>query len=109
MAPENPKLDHAAWAARFGWLVGGALGLCLGFAATYALEVWVFRARLGTHAATAAASRSASVVVPALFVAGALGGHAFGARGGAARYRALGIAAGISLAALGWALLVLTR
>ena len=109
MSEQKPGVDQAAWAARFGWLLGGAIGLVLGFACTYALEVWAFRPRLGAHAATVAATRAASVVVPALFVAGALSGHAFGARGGAARYRSLGMAAGVALAALAWALLVLTR
>ena len=42
-------------------------------------------------------------------LAGALGGHTLGARSGGARYKVLGVAAGICLAALGWTLLVLTR
>jgi hypothetical protein len=102
-----PAPDPATWGARFGWLVGGFVGLIAGFALTYALEVMVLRGR--AIDATAVASHAASLVVPLVFVAGALGGHAFGARGGVRRYRALGVAAGVLLAATGWALLVFTR
>jgi uncharacterized membrane protein len=108
MPHQTTTVDHRAWGARFGWIAGGITGVLLGFAATYGLEVWLLRPRLHDGAA-AAASRAASVIVPVFFVAGALAGHAFGARGGAARYRALGVSAGIALAVLGWALLVLAR
>jgi hypothetical protein len=107
MSNAPTQTDRIAWGARFGWIVGGALGLVLGFAATYGVEVWVLRSRV--RDATAVASRAASVFVPLLFLAGALGGYAFGSRGAGSRYKVLGVAAGVSLAALGWSLLVLTR
>lgn len=107
MRPSPPRTDPAAWGARFGWVVGGSTGLVTGFALTYFLEVWFLRPRFPD--ATSVASRAASVVVPTLFVVGALVGHTFGARTGTWGYRALGISAGIALALLGWALLVLTR
>jgi hypothetical protein len=105
--PTAPATDHAAWGARFGWIVGGALGLVLGFVASYFLEVRVLRARVADPTGTA--SNAAAVLVPLFFIAGALSGHAFGGKGGATRYKALGVSAGLVLAALGWALLVLTR
>jgi len=52
---------------------------------------------------------SLSVLVPALFLAGALAGYAFGERGGPRRVKLLGSAAGLLVAVLGWALLVITR
>lgn len=107
MPEPSTETDHAAWGARFGWLAGGILGLILGFALTYVLEIGVLRPRV--RDATAAASKAAAVLVPAFFVAFALGGYAFGSRGGRTRYKILGTAAGIGIAALGWALLVLAR
>jgi hypothetical protein len=107
MSAPLPEPERAAWGARFGWFVGGALGLLAGFLATYALEVWVLASR--SQDPTRAASRTASVIVPAFFIAGALAGHTLGGRGGGARYKYLGAAAGVCIAALGWSLLALTR
>ena len=95
MAAEHSTVDHAAWGARFGWVLGALVGLVAGFGGTYLLEVSALR---GAGDPTQAASRASALLVPALFVTGALTGHAFGARGGAARYRML--AMGASVAAL---------
>lgn len=90
---EPPReVDHAAWGARFGWIVGGLLGLIAGFACTYGLELLL--ARRVTDA-TAAASRASALLVPALFAAGALTGHAFGTRSDARRYRLLAMSASV--------------
>jgi len=101
------SVDTARWGARFGWLAGGLSGILLGFLATYALEHFVLRHWSADPSARAASA--ASLVVPALFLAGALGGHAFGARGGSARYKLLGSAVGVLVSVLAWALLVLGR
>jgi hypothetical protein len=103
--PASP--DRATWAGRFGWLIGGILGTLAGFAATWVLEAYVLRGRVA--GAQALATRASSVLVAGLFLAGALAGHAWGSRLGAARYRLLGSAAGVCLAAFAWALLVLLR
>ena len=58
--PAPPETDRAAWAARFGWLVGGAVGLVAGFLAAYALEVWVLRARVGDATAGGASDGAGS-------------------------------------------------
>lgn len=107
VARAEAPVDRETWAARFGWITGAVLGTLAGFALTFVLELWVLKGRVAD--ATGLATRLSSGIVPALFIAGALGGHALGARGGAARYRLLGAAAGISLAAAAWVFLVLTR
>ncbi len=107
LGPGTPPVETATWGARFGWLVGGMIGLLAGFAATYAIERFVLR-RVTTDA-IGVASKFSSVIVPAMFVAGALGGHAFGGRGGATRYKWLGVAAGVLLSVTAWAALVLLR
>lgn len=101
-----PPVDHAAWGARFGWILGALVGLVAGFAATYALELWVLRS---AGDPTRAASRASSVLVPALFVAGALAGHAFGAKGGAARYRLLAMGASVAALVTAWLGVVFLR
>ncbi len=95
------------WAPRFGWLVGGILGLVGGILLTYVIEVTVLvrRVRNPTHVA----SYLSSVIVGGLFLAGALAGHALGSRGGPSRYKSLGIALGVLIATSSWAFLVLTR
>jgi hypothetical protein len=105
-ASEPAPIDPRAWGARFGWIVGAVLGLALAFAATYGIETWVFH---GGPAATEAAARVARWLFPAGFLVGSLSGHAFGARGGATRYKSLGVAAGIGLLTLLWALLSIAR
>ena len=99
--------DRTAWAARFGWMVGGLLGTVAGFVTTFILETRVLRGHVSDP--SAAATRASSVLVAVLFLSGALPGHAFGARGGPSRYRLLGIAAGLSIAIILWAVIVLTR
>lgn len=104
---ESRALSQATWAARFGWLAGGAAGVFLGFVVTWLVEVRVLAGRV--RDATGLATKVSSVVVPALFLAGALAGEAFGSRGGKTRLKFLGYAAGVLLSALAWALLVVTR
>lgn len=100
-------VQQATWAARFGWLAGGAAGVLLGFVLTWGIETRVLAGRV--RDATAVATRVSAVAVPALFLVGALAGQAFGERGGARRVKLLGSAAGILLSLLGWAFLVVTR
>lgn len=97
----------ALWAARFGWLAGAVVGLFVGFLLTYVIEVKLLAGRVESPAKTAA--NLSGVVVGACFLVGALSGEAFGAKGGARRYRLLGSAAGIGVAAVAWALLVVWR
>lgn len=99
--------EQATWAARFGWLAGGAAGVLLGFVLTWGIETRVLAGRV--RDATAVATRVSGVAVPALFLVGALAGHAFGAQGGPRRLKLLGTAAGILLPVLAWAFLVVTR
>ncbi len=103
----DATLEQQTWSGRFGWIAGGILGLVLGFVATWVAETHL----LPQHgrAAVDAATKLSSVLVPGCFFAGALGGHAFGLRGGPKRYRTLGGAAGLAIAVLAWALLVVTR
>lgn len=107
MNPEEAQLERQTWAGRFGWIAGGSLGLLGGFALTWAVETrWLAgRGRAGIELA----AKLSGVVVPVCFVVGALLGHAYGAKGGALRFRLLGSAAGLGLAVLAWALLVATR
>jgi hypothetical protein len=105
-SPQPPPIDPRAWGARFGWIVGALIGLALAFAATYAFETRVLR---GGADATAAAARLARWIFPLGFLAGSLAGHAFGSRGGATRYKTLGIAAGLGLLAVLWVLLSIAR
>lgn len=95
------------WSARFGWLLGGLLGTVAGFTLTYLFETRVLVGRVADPARTAA--RASSVLVGALFLAGALAGHAFGAAGGPRRAKLLASAAGVAVAVTLWALLVFTR
>ena len=104
---ESRALHQATWAARFGWLAGGAAGVLLGFVLTWGIETRVLAGRV--RDATAVATRVSGVLVPALFLAGALAGHAFGAQGGARRLKLLGYAAGLLISVLAWAFLVVTR
>lgn len=99
--------ETATWGARFGWIVGGLVGLLAGFFGTYGLERLLLR-RV-TVDAVGIATKLSSVIVPAMFVVGALGGHAFGGRGGATRFKWLGSAAGVLIAVIAWAALVLFR
>lgn len=103
----GPEIDRAAWAARFGWLVGALAGLLAGFALTYLLEVYVLAGRVADPKNVAA--RASSVLVGGAVLAGAVMGHAFGSRGGRERYRLLGAAAGVLLAVVAWAALVVWR
>ncbi len=105
-SPESPAVDHQAWGARFGWIVGAVLGLAAGFGLAYLVETVALRGRTG---ATELAAKAAGGLFPACFLVGALSGHAFGARGGAARYKSLGVAAGVALLALVWVLLSIAR
>jgi hypothetical protein len=105
---EDPRaLAQATWAGRFGWLTGGALGVLLGFVLTWVVETRLLHGRV--RDATGAATQASGVIVPALFLAGALAGHAFGERGGPRRLKLLGGAAGLLLSVLAWAFLVVTR
>lgn len=106
-AASPPPVDREAWSGRFGWIIGGALGLVAGFFVTWAVEMHALKGRVVDPTATA--TRLSSVLVPACFIAGALAGHALGLRGGPGRYRLLGGAAGVTLAALAWAALVISR
>lgn len=105
--PTNTPEDRARWAARFGWMAGGIIGLFLGFALTYLIETKLLVGRVESAPKTAA--HMSSVIVSAMFLTGALSGEAFGAHGGKTRYQLLGSAAGISLAVLAWAWLVVAR
>ncbi len=107
MSAEDTQLERQTWAARFGWITGGTVGLLGGFALTWLVESrgLVGRGRAGIELA----AKLSGVVVPVCFVVGALLGHAYGAKGGALRFRLLGSAAGLGLAVLAWALLVATR
>lgn len=107
MSNEDREIERLTWAARFGWIAGGSVGVVLGFALAWTVETQLLASR--GREGVAIASRLSGVTVPACFAVGALLGHAYGARGGAARYRLLGGAAGIGLAVLAWALLVATR
>lgn len=100
--------DRATWGARFGWLAGAVVGLFAGFALTFALESWVLRPRFGARASELG-GRLSSVLVAGFFLLGALAGHGFGLRAGPARYRALGLSAGLSVVTLVVAWLVLAR
>jgi hypothetical protein len=104
--PAAEPIDGAAWGARFGWIVGSAVGLGVGFGAVYTLETVALS---GRPDATATAARLASVVVPACFLVGAIGGHQLGARRGERWYKALGVAAGITLLTIAWVLLSIAR
>lgn len=104
---ESPPTEAAAWGGRFGWLAGGIVGFLSGFAVTFAIERTVLR-RITTDA-IGAAGKLSSVIVPALFMVGALSGHAFGQRGGATRYKWLGVAAGVLLSVTAWAVVVVLR
>lgn len=99
--------EQATWAARFGWLGGGAAGVLLGFVLTWWIETRLLHGRV--RDATATATTASGLIVPALFLVGALAGQGFGSRGGPARLRFLGSAAGLLLAVLAWAFLVVTR
>lgn len=103
---ESAPIDRAAWGARFGWIVGASIGLGLGFFALYALETVALKGRAD---ATAVATKLASVVVPACFLLGAISGHQLGARRGERWYKALGVAAGITLLTIAWVLLSIAR
>ncbi len=103
--PES-RVETASWGARFGWLAGGLAGLLAGFGATYAIERLVLR---GTHDPIGIASKVSAVVVPGLFLVGALSGHAFGGTGSTTRYKWLGVASGVLIAVTAWAALVLMR
>lgn len=107
MSSEDPVLERQTWAARFGWITGGSVGLVAGFALTWLVETRALsdRGRAGIELA----AKLSGVAVPVCFVVGALLGHAYGLRGGALRYRLLGTAAGLGLAVLAWALLVAIR
>lgn len=107
MSTEDTAIERQTWAARFGWIAGGTLGLVAGFALTWAVETRALAGR--GRAGVELAAKLSGVVVPLCFVVGALVGHAYGLRGGATRYRFLGTAAGLGLAVLAWALLVATR
>jgi hypothetical protein len=104
---DDTEIDHQTWAARFGWIAGGTLGLVAGFVLTWLVETRALAGR--GRAGVELAAKLSGLVVPACFVVGALLGHAFGLRGGPGRYRVLGGAAGLGLAVLAWALLVATR
>jgi hypothetical protein len=101
------EIERQTWAARFGWITGGTVGLVSGFALTWLTETTLLASR--GRAGVELAARISGFAVPVCFIAGALLGHGFGLRGGAKRYRYLGAAAGLGLAVLAWALLVVTR
>jgi hypothetical protein len=107
LSTEPTEIERQTWAARFGWIAGGAVGVALGFALTWLVETRVLggRGRAGVEIAVGVSR----YLVPACFVVGALLGQAFGLRGGPTRYRLLGAAAGLGVAVLAWALLVFTR
>jgi len=98
---------QATWAGRFGWLAGGIAGVVLGFVLTAWVETRLLTGRVAEPARVAA--RLSSVVVPGVFVVGALLGEAFGRRGGPRRYRLLGAAAGTFLAVAAWLALAVSR
>lgn len=107
MSTEPTEIERQTWAARFGWITGGTVGLLSGFALTWLVETRALadRGRAGIELA----AKLSGIVVPMCFIAGALLGHAYGLRGGSQRYRYLGAAAGLGVAVLAWALLVVTR
>lgn len=105
--PDTKAAEQATWAARFGWICGGAAGVLLGFVLTWWIETRVLHGRV--RDATATATTASGLIVPALFFVGALAGHGFGGRGGARRLKLLGSASGLLLAVLAWSLLVVTR
>ncbi|MDB4930058.1 MAG: hypothetical protein JWM10_2542 [Myxococcaceae bacterium] len=107
MSTEPTEIERQTWAARFGWITGGSVGLVAGFALTWLVETLALSGR--GRAGIELAAKISGIAVPACFVAGALLGHAFGLRGGPQRYRLLGAAAGLGVAVLAWALLVVTR
>lgn len=108
-APETAPAaaERTAWGARFGWLLGGLAGTVAGFIATWLFETRVLPGRVANPAAVA--TRASSLLVAALFLAGALAGHGFGSGGGPRRARMLASSAGVAVAVSLWALLVLTR
>ena len=73
-APSPLAQSQATWAARFGWLGGGALGVLLGFVLTWWIETRWLHGRVGNPTATA--TTASGVLVPALFLVGALAGYA---------------------------------
>jgi hypothetical protein len=107
LSTEDPSLERQTWAARFGWITGGSIGLVAGFALTWLVETRALSGR--GRAGIELAAKLSGVVVPLCFIVGALLGHAYGLRGGALRYRLLGTAAGLGIAVLAWALLVAIR
>ncbi len=107
VSAEDTQLERQTWAARFGWIAGGTVGLLGGFALTWLVETRMLAGR--GRAGIELAAKLSGVVVPVCFVVGALLGHAYGAKGGATRFKLLGSAAGLGLAVLAWALLVATR
>jgi hypothetical protein len=104
---ESHPPDETTWGARFGWLLGGFMGAALGFVATWVLETKVLRGHVTDPVGVA--SRASSVLVSALFLAGALAGHGFGLRGDAKRQRWLAMSAGVLCAVGLWAVLVVIR
>ena len=107
MSTDPTEIERQTWAARFGWITGGLVGLVTGFALTWLVETRALAGR--GRAGVELAARVAGFVVPVCFIAGALLGHAYGLGGGAQRYRLLGAAAGLGVAVLAWALLVVAR
>jgi hypothetical protein len=79
----------------------------LGFGLTYFLELRVLPGRVAEPARTAAGL--SGWLVPGLFLAGALGGHGLGMKGGRIRSRLLGGAVGVLAAVSLWVLLVAVR
>jgi hypothetical protein len=107
LSTEPTEIERQTWAARFGWIAGGLVGLVAGFALTWLVETRALESR--GRAGVELAATISGALVPGCFLLGALLGHAFGLRGGPTRYRLLGGAAGLGLAVLAWALLVVTR
>lgn len=106
-SPTAPTEAQTPWGARFGWLLGGILGTVAGFVATWLFETKVLRGSVADPSAVA--TRASSVIVAALFLAGALAGHGFGSGGGPRRARMLASSAGVAVAITLWALLVVSR
>lgn len=107
MSTDDTDIERQTWAARFGWITGGTVGIVAGFGLTWLFETRALAGR--GRAEVELAARFSMGAVPVCFLAGALLGHAYGLRGGAGRYRYLGAAAGLGLAVLAWALLVAIR